>query len=465
MVLALNKMSVAKQTVIYSLITALAYFISAKLVAPLSLSESESIFAIWPPTGVALSFLLFKGRMVLPGIFLGALSLNLTLSSLPIAFGIAIGNTLGPYVVYLLIKKYLPDDLFAGTTTVNTFILFCVIGSVITSSGGTLVLIASGVLSFDNWLLGWAVWLFGDLIGFLLLTAVYVSLVVDHSYSDIQKRPVLEVMLIIALLFFLSAMIFGSGFFFDAQYPIEYLILFPLLWASIRFKPGVNVLYLFIFTVLAIIGTATGYSSFSMEEKRVSLILLQFFIFTVVFAVLMMTAQRHRMLSILAEKQHLSTIDPLTQISNRRHFMENLTNAKNMAKRYQHPLSLIMLDIDHFKRINDEFGHHKGDLVLVDLANLIKSQIRVTDAFSRFGGEEFMILLPETNKADAFMLAEKLRALIEKHTFSVPTRVTCSFGVMECVGECQEASFEEALKLVDEKLYLAKAEGRNQVAC
>jgi diguanylate cyclase (GGDEF)-like protein len=449
-----------KNIIIYTLLTSLSYFLSAKLVFPLSLSESASVFAIWPPTGVALIFLLSKGRIVIPGIFLGAFFLNLTLSSPIIAFEVAIGNTIGPYVVFLLIKNYIKEDLFYDTQSIINFIFFSGVGSVITSGLGTYALYMNGLLSAEYQVLGLLVWLFGDFIGFLLLTSLYISFSLDRQYNRSLTHSIFEIFLMILLLFFISAVVFGSGFFFENKYPLEYLILFPLLWASVRFKPGITLVFLFLIAVLAIIGTASGYSQFSMDDKRVSLIFLQFFIFTITFAVLLMTAQRHQMLRILYDKEQLSMIDQLTQIGNRRYFIEILEHENNINQRYKRPISLIMFDIDYFKNINDEFGHQEGDNVLVDLTSLVKSELRVSDNFARWGGEEFIILLPENNLANAKIVAQKLRKAIEKHIFKVSKNITCSFGVIEC-GE--DETFEKMIKRVDDKLYEAKRAGRNRV--
>ena len=315
------KLNTFKNFVMYTVITALSYFVSAKLVSPLSLSESSSIFAIWPPTGVALIFLLFKGRMVIPGIFFGAFFLNMTLSSPAVALEIAVGNTLGPYVVYWLIKQNINEDILFDTQSIINFIFFSGIGSVITSGMGTYVLYLNGLLSSENQILGWLVWLFGDMIGFLLLASLYYSFSVQRKYNNSLTHSIFEIFLMSVLLLLISAVVFGSGFFFANKYPIEYLMLFPLLWASIRFKPGVNIIFLFFTSVLAIMGTASGYSNFCLSDQTMSLVLLQFFIFTVTFAVLLMSAQRHQTLRILYEKEHLSMIDPLTQIGNRRSFI------------------------------------------------------------------------------------------------------------------------------------------------
>lgn len=160
----------------------------------------------------------------------------------------------------------------------------------------------------------------------------------------------------------------------------------------------------------------------------------------------------------------LSELDHLTGICNRRCYNKSLETYIALAKRYKRPLSLIMCDIDYFKRINDSFGHDAGDFVLKTIASLISKNIRNTDVFARYGGEEFMIITPETTLKDAVMLAEKLRNLIESTPIfynDIDINLTCSFGVSELREEDTIQSLE---KRVDELLYISKKSGRNKVS-
>lgn len=166
------------------------------------------------------------------------------------------------------------------------------------------------------------------------------------------------------------------------------------------------------------------------------------------------------------ELERLATTDPLTGLSNRRVFLERAGEEVGRARRNGKPVSVIMIDVDHFKSINDGFGHDAGDAVLVRLAEIVRGALRKSgDLVARFGGEEFVILAPETSLEGATSLAERLRETIAEA--KVPTaagvvRFTASFGVT-VIDASREAGIETALKQADDALYSAKRRGRNRV--
>lgn len=160
------------------------------------------------------------------------------------------------------------------------------------------------------------------------------------------------------------------------------------------------------------------------------------------------------------------TVDGLTQVCNRRTFDATLEREISRSKRYGRTLSLVVFDIDHFKRINDVHGHVAGDAVLRQVAAVVASNVRRDDTVARTGGEEFAVLVPEVAHENALGVAEKLRALIE----ASPCRfegsvfpVTASFGVASFTGE-PEVTAADLYRLADERLYAAKHAGRNRVA-
>ena len=156
----------------------------------------------------------------------------------------------------------------------------------------------------------------------------------------------------------------------------------------------------------------------------------------------------------------LATTDPLTKLYNRGYLNTHLGNEISRANRYGSSLSLIIIDIDRFKRINDTLGHLSGDNILIELSQLIQVNIRNSDILSRWGGEEFVVLAPGTSNRETTFLAEKLRECIENHQFSIGSQMTCSFGVTQYIAKEQEDAF---IHRADKALYKAKEEGRNRV--
>ena len=171
----------------------------------------------------------------------------------------------------------------------------------------------------------------------------------------------------------------------------------------------------------------------------------------------------------LLEKENIA--DPLTGVYNRRYLDRRLNEEVSRARRHGLPLTVLMLDIDHFKRINDDHGHQAGDQVLAQFADLTKRQLREPDLVARYGGEEFLVIAPQTTRHDALNLAERLRARIESNTFTVTDmaaqgerleiRVTCSIGVAGLSDEIVRADM--LVHCADKNMYHAKHAGRNRV--
>ncbi len=166
--------------------------------------------------------------------------------------------------------------------------------------------------------------------------------------------------------------------------------------------------------------------------------------------------------------RELATRDGLTGLFNHRHFKEVLDSELTRAARYQRPLCLVMMDVDHFKIYNDTHGHPAGDEVLKILADILKKRLRDVDGSARYGGEEFVAMLPETTWKDAKKVAEDIRVQMENYPFkgreSQPMgKVTVSFGVAEFPTDSENPS--SLIEKADEALYRAKSQGRNRVVC
>ncbi len=174
-------------------------------------------------------------------------------------------------------------------------------------------------------------------------------------------------------------------------------------------------------------------------------------------------SEADRTRDLLATERHKSNHDELTGLPNRAGYNERSFHELRRFKRYHRPLTLAVCDIDHFKRINDNFGHQAGDKSLVILAKYIAQKIREVDFVARLGGEEFVLILPETTEKQAFRVLDKVRASVASLPFKFhgkPVQITVSFGLSQfIVDDTMETAFERA----DKALYAAKTGGRNQV--
>ena len=175
-----------------------------------------------------------------------------------------------------------------------------------------------------------------------------------------------------------------------------------------------------------------------------------------------LSSERTRMMQKL---QKLATTDGLTKLYNSRSFYSQLELEVDRYNRYKHPLSLLLLDIDNFKEFNDNFGHLEGDKVLVRFSQIIKSCLRTNDSAYRYGGEEFTVILPETNGDEAKTVAQRIRSSLESEKFKpIPNKnaqITISIGVTQYYPKEELSAF---IRRADKAMYLSKKNGRNRVS-
>jgi len=171
-------------------------------------------------------------------------------------------------------------------------------------------------------------------------------------------------------------------------------------------------------------------------------------------------------INIRTEKlTELANKDPMTKLFNRRYLQDITSHIINISNRLTNPIGIILIDIDNFKKINDKYGHAIGDKVIISLASIFEHNTRQSDIAVRFGGEEFVIILPNTNKANTLKLAEKLRLDVEKKILKIDgdiIKFTISVGVT--IVKSTDKTFESALSIADKALYKSKENGKNQIS-
>ena len=184
-----------------------------------------------------------------------------------------------------------------------------------------------------------------------------------------------------------------------------------------------------------------------------------FIVFLLIMVLIISIVQLKKIKYLSKKLEYMAYYDKLTNIFNRRKFRDILDEFVNFSKRYKSPLSLIFLDIDDFKKVNDTYGHEVGDFILKEVVNVAKKSLRKSDVFGRWGGEEFLILLPNTDVNGAKMVAEKIRKSIEDYDFN-GLKITISLGVTQLKID---DTIEKFVNRADMALYQAKKEGKNRV--
>lgn len=297
---------------------------------------------------------------------------------------------------------------------------------------------------------------------------LFTSLVALYAIMSLNRNPNRSNIDKIAQLSTLAFAVFLL-FFVDLNqnqnFSLIWVFFFPVFAMTIN-GPKLGLRYTLAFLTLLIILAYNGighwqeglWSELSFIRLTAALFILTFIIY--INEISLINA-RQQAKQVLDELQTLSTIDELTKISNRRNINDALSKAIQNATRYETALSLTLFDIDNFKKINDQFGHLTGDKVLSEMVQEIKKIMRATDDFGRWGGEEFLIVLPHETIESAELFCEKIREHIENITFSdSKIQVTCSFGVAELQ---KGMTAEQLIDQADQALYLAKKSGKNQV--
>ncbi len=257
---------------------------------------------------------------------------------------------------------------------------------------------------------------------------------------------------------------------------LQFLALRPIRKLIALLPPGRLRFRWYVLTVLIII-FIIGYGAYipafwGSHEKLSDLVVPAVFFLGACFVLLVniLSLETSRNVRRLRVFEQESITDPLTGVYNRRYLERRLADEVARANRYGMPLSVLLIDIDHFKRVNDIYGHQVGDLVLEGMAQLIVTTLRTTDIVTRYGGEEIMVIAPSTPMKTASDLAERLRKVVENASYEVPIElnrdisalgVTVSIGVT-CFSQ-HTKDMQDLIQNADKALYRAKSEGRNRV--
>ncbi len=490
---------------LYPLLAGLLYFAGARLgVAASAMSEGIAIF--WLPNGVLLAALLLTRVREWPAYLIVAVLAEI-LADMPVftliqSLGFAAANLFECLLAAILLRRLANPFTFDRLRNAVWFGLIALLLAPALAALPGAVIYAMDPASRASFWSYWRIWWIGDGLGVLLIVPLLLG------WFSWGKRPrfwwAIEVLVILASAAVLAWWIFvqdGTGP--DRFMSSPFLLLPVLLWPAVRLGVGETAATGLFVAVIVILANLNGLGPFMSDSQTTTVLRVQEYLATLLFSSLVLAALlqelRDRNESLESREQELrdsqaavrqlnldlesrvqartdelqkanqlleqlASVDALTGASNRRHFLENARIEVDRALRLGTPLAAIMLDLDHFKQVNDEHGHEAGDRVLQTFANAMHASLRSSDIFARLGGEEFMMLLPGQNRDDACALAERLRALTESLKFAECREgITVSIGVAT-LGVDGANDLHSLMRQADRALYLSKRAGRNRVS-
>lgn len=436
------------------LLGAALYYGSALFGISIFSFHPSNITLLWLPFGIGVLFVHQFGVKALPLIFLGSFFANYPGMSNESPYHIlhttiaAIADTLAPYLSARLIKRY-ANNYFDNIKILFPFAFYgAIIPTFISSLIIALNLASGGYIRYFD-LYGFVLMLmFADSLGLLLLYPLY------ESYKTLS-RPTSKECTSAFLYTLFALMLIWSSFYFHY---LIFLVL-PLLLISafhIRMHLLMGILLIVVIGIIAL-SANNPKSIFDVGTQMESILMLITYLISLVF-VIIGTSLHHAELVI---NINLTNTDNLTKVKNVKAYKERINELISNFERYKIPFSMMIFDIDDFKMINDTHGHRTGDIVLMELTALVQKNVRHTDTLFRVGGEEFVILCPNTSLHDAIDVANKIKNVVEHELTVIPNqRITISIGV----SQVKEEDAEDTLyRRVDGLLYESKQNGKNKI--
>lgn len=442
--------------VLLMLALAAVYFVAGKLGLRLAYLNS-STSPVWPPTGIALAALLLLGYRVWPGILLGAFLVNVTTTgSLATSLGIAVGNTLEALAGSWLVNRFAGGrKAFEHAQDVFKFSFLALSAAIAAATVGVTTLSIGGLADWANYGPIWLTWWLGDAVG-ALVAAPLLVLWITHPPLRWSRSEALEALALFGCLYLVGQTVFGGFIPLGRNnYPLEFLCLPLLVWAAFRLGPWGAALAVAVLSALATRGTLNGFGPFARVAPNESLLLLQSFVgvsgvMTLGLAALVLERKQHEeALEILAVS------DSLTGLANYRRIAAALQAEIERCERTRRPFAVLLLDLDGLKKINDRFGHLVGSRAICRVAEHLRQTCRTLDTAARFGGDEFAVLLPETDETEAGQAASRImeRLLLDKE--HPPISVSLGVAMYPRDG----ITPENLLDAADRALYQMKRSG------
>ena len=431
------------------------YFVAGKLGLQLAYVNASAT-AVWPCTGIAVAALLVYGYRVWPGILVGAFLVNLTtMGTVETSIGIAIGNTLeGLAGCYLVTRFARGKEAFARAQDIFKFALLA--GMAATTVSATIGVTTLALGGFANWAAFgsiWSTWWLGDAVGAVIVTPLLL-LWWENPRVRLTSEQISELALLFLGLFSTGWIVFGKPFHLELKnFPLEYLCIPFLIWAAYRFGRRKAATAICALSGIAAWGTMHGYGPFARESQNTSLLLMQVFMGIVAITTLTLAAEVTEHKRAVERVRNLAVSDPLTGLANYRQLVEALEIEIKRFGRTERPFVVLLLDLDGLKRINDAHGHLTGSRALCRLADMLRLYSREMDTAARYGGDEFVLILPETDAEAARLVAQRISKRLAEDGEIPQISVSIGTAVYPDDGE----TVNEILGAADRDLYREKS--------
>lgn len=416
--------------------------------------QPSNITLLWLPFALAVVFVHHFGIKSLPFIFMGSFfanfsgmnngDLSLTIIYTSIS---ATADTIAPYLSSLLLKRFV-DDKFDSIKGFLPFILYgVVIPTFVSSVIISINLFIGNYISSEKILSYIILLMFADGLGLFLIYPIYKY----FSKSPLSFDEIKTVLIFAVIIFPTVYLSFHYHF-------LVFLLPTIILLFAFRMRGDIVAFTLLLVVMELIALSARNENIFYDKNNEESLLMLMSFISSLVIVVIGITQHQRDLL----KHQIGSLTDALTQTKNRLSYKETIEKQIDYFNQTQIPFSILLFDIDDFKLVNDTYSHMVGDIVLVELSSLIQENIRNSDSLFRMGGEEFVVLFPNTSLKIAVEIAEKLRILVEKNIHTLTEKaITISIGITQ-IGE--NDTEDSLYRRVDKLLYVSKRTGKNKVS-
>jgi diguanylate cyclase (GGDEF)-like protein len=435
---------------------AAAYFVAGKIGLSVAFLNASTT-AVAPPAGIALAAFLMLGEWVWPAVYAGAFFVNLTTQGgggfIPSLF-IATGNTWeGLLAAYFVIRFANGRQAFDHPRDVLRYtILAALLSPMLGATVGATTLAAAGQTPWAQYGLVWVTWWLGDAGGIFVVAPLI--LLWNASYGiRWDVRRVLEAVALAAVTFFAAEVVFGRLFpTATIDYPLSFLPMPVFIWAAFRFDRRGAAVSVAVVYVVAVLGTLKGFGPFAQFPRNDSLVFLQIFTSISAVTALVLAAVVLERRKVEEQLRLLAVSDPLTGLANYGHLLDILEGEIQRSRRTERPFAVLFLDMDHLKKINDEFGHLVGSRSLWRIAEAMRKTCRTIDTAARYGGDEFALVLPESDDEAAYRLERRVKELLAADK-ELP-RVTVSTGVAAYPKDGETA--EQLLHAADRMLYGAK---------